>query len=181
MCRNHYMQKWRRGLGPLVDDGRRSTRPLKERVSEKFIAREGEECWLWIGRVNGQGYGVINVNGTPRSAHRVVYELMVAPIPNGLTADHICHDPGVCTGGSSCIHRRCVNPSHLALVTPADNARRQASRLGIHPARDRASALLGPLLSAGLSVRAAAAQIGVSERTAYRAIQLKGGASDADR
>lgn len=48
-------------------------------------------------------------------AHRAVYELLVEPIPEGLTIDHLCRVP------------LCVNPSHLEPVTMAENIRRAES------------------------------------------------------
>ena len=42
-------------------------------------------------------------------AHRVAYELMRGPIPDGLTLDHLCRNVG------------CVNPDHLEPVTMKEN------------------------------------------------------------
>lgn len=65
-------------------------------------------CWLWTGPLDAQSYGR---HGAPL-AHRVVYELLVGPIPKGLTLDHLCRV------------RSCVNPDHLEPVTHAENVRR---------------------------------------------------------
>lgn len=65
-------------------------------------------CWLWNGRLNVSGYGVFHQ--TP--AHRLVYELLVGPIPTGLVLDHLCRI------------RRCVNPDHLDPITQEENMRR---------------------------------------------------------
>lgn len=48
-------------------------------------------------------------------AHRIAYELVVGPIPEGLTLDHLCRV------------RRCVNPEHLEPVTMGENLRRGMS------------------------------------------------------
>lgn len=47
-------------------------------------------------------------------AHRVVYEALVGPIPDGLQLDHVCRN------------RACVNPAHLEPVTALENTRRSA-------------------------------------------------------
>lgn len=66
-------------------------------------------CWLWVGPVNGGGYGAIGVNGAPILAHRYSYQLCIGAIPNNLWVLHKCDTP------------RCCNPAHLFLGTAADN------------------------------------------------------------
>ena len=68
-----------------------------------------DECWLWPGVRNSDGYGQIRLNGRTQYAHRVAYELHVRPIPDGLMLDHICYQ------------RACFNPTHLEPVTRAEN------------------------------------------------------------
>lgn len=70
-------------------------------------------CWLWLGRTNAKGYGRITVNGQGRFVHRVAYELLVGPIPDGLQIDHV--------KASGCTNRNCVNPEHLEPVTSREN------------------------------------------------------------
>jgi HNH endonuclease len=45
-------------------------------------------------------------------AHRVVYETLVGPIPDGLVIDHLCRNP------------RCVRPDHMEPVTNQVNVLR---------------------------------------------------------
>jgi hypothetical protein len=69
-------------------------------------------CWLWKPVTASGGYGQFTANGKTRLAHRAAYELLVGPIPQGLTIDHLCSV------------RHCVNPAHLEAVTLAENIRR---------------------------------------------------------
>ena len=89
-------------------------------------------CWLWIGHVGENGYGTAAIgNNRKRYAHRLIYELLAGPVPWGYVIDHLCKV------------RHCVNPAHLEVVTPQENARRVRSvgqpnkdglcRRGLHP------------------------------------------------
>jgi hypothetical protein len=69
-------------------------------------------CWLWLGPPNSDGYGHIGEGphkGRLLKVHRVTYELLVGPIPEGLELDHLCRV------------RLCVNPVHLEAVTNREN------------------------------------------------------------
>ena len=74
------------------------------------IDRSGD-CWLWQGALS-DGYGHVSVDGRGVGVHRVVYEALIAPIPDGLQIDHLCRV------------RHCVNPDHLEVVTAAENVKR---------------------------------------------------------
>lgn len=74
-----------------------------------------ETCWLWHGtrtptggHYGTGGYGKFSGN----LAHRVAYEALRGPIPDGLTLDHLCRN--------TC----CVNPDHLEPVTGQENSAR---------------------------------------------------------
>lgn len=69
-------------------------------------------CWLWKASINGGGYGQFRLDGKLRKAHRVAWEMLVGPIPEGRHLDHLCRV------------RNCVNPDHLEPVTQAENIRR---------------------------------------------------------
>ena len=72
-------------------------------------------CWNWTAGTSAKGYGCFRLgghDGKRTSAHRVAYELLVGPIPDGLELDHLCRN------------RRCVNPDHLEPVTGDENKRR---------------------------------------------------------
>lgn len=90
---------------------------------ERFWAKvnKTDTCWLWTACVAYPGYGRFGVGGARRNggyialAHRWSYEESFGPIPEGLVLDHLC---GV---------KNCVNPAHLEVVTPAENAWRAHS------------------------------------------------------
>lgn len=80
-------------------------------------------CWLRALSLTRAGYSSVDTQaGGIRErgyAHRMAYEELVGPIPDGLELDHLCWV------------RHCVNPAHLEPVTHEENARRagEASRL----------------------------------------------------
>ncbi|MFD4474720.1 HNH endonuclease signature motif containing protein [Streptomyces sp. NPDC058471] len=69
-------------------------------------------CWLWTAAVAANGYGVYRRDGKTRYAHRLAWEFLVGPIPEGMVLDHLCRI------------RHCVNPDHTEIVTQAENLRR---------------------------------------------------------
>jgi hypothetical protein len=100
---------------------------------DRFWARvqKGDGCWLWTGRLNDAGYGVIDRGGHTRNggrpllAHRVSWEFEEGPIPAKLFVCHNCdayYPPGDIT------YRRCVKRAHLWLGTNADNAQDMATK-----------------------------------------------------
>lgn len=76
------------------------------------------DCWEWLAYRQPDGYGTFKLNGSMRLAHRIAYELVKGPIPEGLQLDHLCRNRG------------CVNPSHLEPVTLIENQRRSPFKYG---------------------------------------------------
>ncbi len=97
-----------------------------EQVDELFRTKyriDESGCWIWLTAKNKRSYGQFSFqlgDGTRKRtrAHRLSYELVHGPIPDGLHIDHLCCTPA------------CCNPAHLEPVTSAENTRRWLVSLG---------------------------------------------------
>lgn len=102
-------------------------------------------CLIWPGSLNHAGYG----RCWGGQAHRVAWERIHGPIPEGMEIDHLCEQ------------RDCVNPEHMEVVTHGENTRRahlshaarKADPTGIRALRIRL----------GLSQRQLAAKVGCTQ------------------
>jgi hypothetical protein len=95
-------------------------------IADRFwrLVDKTDTCWNFTGST-ARGYGQFSVQVAPgkwksRRAHRVAYELLVGPIPEGLQLDHLCRN------------RRCVNPDHLEPVTNRVNTLRGVTIVAAH-------------------------------------------------
>lgn len=86
---------------------------LPSRFWDKVSPEPMSGCWLWTGAITSGGYG--SAGGGPRVArwgayaHRMAYQALIGPIPQGLQLDHKCRI------------RSCCNPDHLEPVTNREN------------------------------------------------------------
>lgn len=124
MCSKHY-QRWKRGSYEPGFDVERSYPIGLDEQFEAHTVRDGE-CLIWTGKKNNGGYGRVSVSRHARMlVHRVAYMRAHGEIPNGAVIDHTCHNEaaraGLCSGGSTCPHRMCVEPGHLRAVTQSEN------------------------------------------------------------
>ncbi|AZU56728.1 HNH endonuclease [Ralstonia solanacearum] len=143
----------------------RQRRPLAERFWENVDKRGPDECWPWIGSIDTRGYESIGADGGKplMRAHRVAYELCVAPIPDGMVACHRCDN------------RACVNPGHIFIATQRENildmvrkGRRQWPKGEHHPkAKLRASEVLA-IREDPRPPRLICAQYGIGRTTLYQ-------------
>ena len=77
------------------------------------VIRNGT-CWIWTGATSGppRPVGRMRYQNQGTSPHRLMYEAIHGPIPEGLQIDHLCRRP------------LCCNPMHLEAVTGMENSRR---------------------------------------------------------
>jgi hypothetical protein len=111
----------------------KTTVPLLKRLLSR-TEKTPSGCLLWTGACTPNGQATISVDGRSRGAHRVIWEILKGPIPEGLDLDHQCHNRDLtCDGGPTCPHRRCLNVDHMEPVTNAVNCKR--GRAGINSRR----------------------------------------------
>ena len=89
--------------------------PLRIRLLSQLIIDPSNPsgCLLWTGSKARTGYGQIKVDEANKRVHRVMYEMFVSPIPEGLELDHV--------KAWGCRHRHCASPAHLEPVTSLEN------------------------------------------------------------
>jgi len=75
-----------------------------------------DSCWIWKSPANRSGYGVIKIQGSNRSCHRISYAIKFGEIPENLFVLHKCHN------------KKCVNPDHLYIGTNKDNSNDEVLR-----------------------------------------------------
>lgn len=90
--------------------------PLEARFWSKVDVKSKGQCWPWLGGTSRSPrsgpYGTFrHPSGKMTRAHRMSFELVNGPIPDGLVIRHTCDNP------------ICCNPNHLIAGTQLDNVR----------------------------------------------------------
>jgi len=159
---------------------RRARKRWKDPHPDRFWSRVritiAGECWLWMGALSANGYGVARLqNGKQTSAHRVAYFIETGRLPE--VVRHTCDNP------------RCVNPEHLRGGTQADNMQdmilkgRQAKDLN-HPSQrgeqnhnaritSAIAAEIREAVALGFTQRELAKTYGVSKSTIWAVVHRK--------
>ncbi len=146
LCNRHY-KRWRRH-GSATGGGIDFATTPRERLEARYEVR-ADGCWHWQRTTTPEGYGFLSLNGAPKLAHILSYQLNVGPIPEGLQLDHLCRN------------RACCNPAHLEAVTQTENIRRgSATHLNEAKVAEIRSALAD-----GLAQRAICKRYGVHQST----------------
>lgn len=78
---------------------------LPARFWDKVSPEPNSGCWMWIGCLQGDGYGQLRVSGKAIYSHRLAYAAENGEHDAGLVLDHKCNNEA------------CCNPEHLHAVT----------------------------------------------------------------
>lgn len=107
LCKRHYQQQWTTGSPEIKRPNPRGT--MLERFWRHVQRRGEEECWLWTGFLDKDGYGKLRIGNTNIGAHRFSYITFVGPVPEGVILRHKCNTPA------------CANPNHVIPGTHLEN------------------------------------------------------------
>lgn len=93
----------------------------RERFASKYTTVN--DCFLWNGPLDKDGYGTFHFRRRGRRAHRVAWYMAHGDIPAGMVVNHICRN------------RHCVNVQHLEVITARENSLKDSAGVGALNAR----------------------------------------------
>ena len=93
---------------------------VKKRILKKSYLNEITGCRIWTGSKDANGYGAVHLYDQYLAVHRVAYEVLVGPIPEGKILMHKCDNPS------------CIEPLHLIIGTTYDNNKDRAAKGRTH-------------------------------------------------
>jgi hypothetical protein len=145
---------------------------IAERFWAKVDVRGSDDCWLWQGARDVNGYGRLILDGRNEKAHRVALALDGRPVSS--RKEYACH---------TCDVKACVNPRHLYVGNASTNVRDAIERGLFRPRRVFGSGHHGARLTeamvrdlrtryaaGGVTHRQLAREFGVAQGTISRAI-----------
>ncbi len=97
--------------------------PVLQRIEAKCMPIPESGCIVFLGSLTNDGYGRVKLDGRSCSVHRIVFELLVGRVPDGMELDHKCRV------------RSCCNPAHLEIVTHRENVIRGTSYIALKAAQ----------------------------------------------
>lgn len=120
-----------------------------------------DECWIYTGRINNNGYGQFSYRGKEVTASRMAYHAWVSPVPDELFVLHRCGVPS------------CIKPSHLFLGNNRENSEDMMAKgrnawlhgetVGTHKLKESEVIQIRKRRKAGEILRTMAEEFGVSE------------------
>ena len=99
----------KRGLDPVTYKIR-SEITAKDRLLKHSMPVTDCGCWVWLARLDKDGYGQFNMGGKPIPAHRASFKIFKHDVADDVVIRHTCDFPP------------CINPDHLLAGTHTDNA-----------------------------------------------------------
>jgi hypothetical protein len=92
-----------------------AARPFVVEKMWRYAKRVESGCLEWQRGLSKTGYAITSNMGVTLSAHRLAWWVTYGPVEGDLVVDHIC------------FNHRCIEPTHLQLLTSLENSRRQSS------------------------------------------------------
>ena len=140
------------------------------RVTEFWMTvdrREADECWIWTGGVDRNGYGVFHFEGRNRPAHELALTFSTGEIRH--KSLDTCHE---------CANPPCCNPGHLRFDTRSSNVQDMLRHGNHNPRRklsDEEMRLILERRSLGARQQDLADQFGVCASTISKIVNGKVG------